>query len=93
VERATQFGEKLSRWSPQGRRRTSGGRRAASFEDNALLQLNILQTVVFSDHKSGLCSQEWRLVATAPAKAGGSHTQCAKNYRASRFVVRGSRFE
>src|SRR4029453_4771422 len=29
------------------------------------------------------------LVATAPAKAGGSHTQCAKNYRMSGLRGRG----
>jgi hypothetical protein len=52
---------------------------------NALLQLNILQTVVFSDHKVS--------PYLAQASEGGqTHTQCARDYRMPEVGVRRSAF-
>src|SRR6187402_2210613 len=77
VEQANRFGEKRSGWLT---RKGDGGPPAAarlSASTIVLLQLNILQTVVFSDHNP----------PRPPRPVVITHTQCARDYRVELSAV------
>ena len=92
MKRAIRFGEMLV--APQPARVTAdlqqldAERRGAESVSNVLLQLNILQTVVFSDHKGFADARQGRgKRSTAPAKAGGlTHAVCKELSRAGSRV-------